>query len=1212
MAEVKLSPQQELGVHLKGADILVSAAAGSGKTFVLVERILNRIMDEEHPCDIDQFLLVTYTKAAAAEMRLRIAARIRSALAQKGEDRHLQRQLTLLHKASINTVHSFCADLIRSNFHLLGVPHNFRICEEAEADLLKDEVLQEVVEDAFDQQEGEGFYRLAEMLAGDRSDDGLVEGVRRVYESSQSQLWPEAWVEEIPKAYAKGAKQPLEKTMWGKELLSQAKEALDQAQQRAQLMAERLEGIPDLESRRQNFLSDGEKISALRQQLARGFDAAREGFANLKLDRLATVRGYDKGELNYQKAVRDDYKKDLTDLQKGLFSMDSKEYQEDIQHLLPAVQALCQLVKEFSQRYRQRKLEKNMLTFSDLEHYAVELLVRPEGGPTDLAKELQQNYIEVMVDEYQDTNAIQSAIFSAISHGNLFMVGDVKQSIYKFRQAQPQIFAKTARSFALAQEGQFEAEGNSKILFTGNFRSRPQVLEAANFIFRQIMSRELGEVDYTKEEALVPKADYPESDGSHDTELWIIEKKGEDAPEGQEQEEQTEAQMEAMAIAQRIHQLMGSFQVYDAKTKERRPLQYSDIAILLRSQKGRALTYEQVLGQEGIPSYSEEAETYLESVEVQVMLSLLQIIDNPRQDIPLIAAMRSSMFGFTEDELLAIRLVQPEGMYYDALTAAADQGNTRAAEFLRRLEGYRREAKEQPLDSFLWYLYEDTGYYYQMLSMENGAKRAGNLKMLYEYARQYEQGSYQGLFHFVGYINHIMELKGDLLPSKTADAAGDGVRIMTIHKSKGLEFPICFVAGCGKGFNQLDLRGDLLIHDQLLLGFQMKDMERKITYPTYAKEAIKAAIEKENLSEEERVLYVALTRAKEKLILVGCCNSAEKLMQKIAPGVGEKKVSVYTLKKAGSYLEWLAAALLYHPDGGVLRQYLVEDVHPRPCSVGVQIRTVAASQVGNLPQEEPQEEQISLEGVAVPLPPEEDHPLSRIPSKLSVTELKGKRLDEELQEDAPQEQHPLHPIYDTPRFMAQQEGMTPAQKGTALHLAMQFLNYEAIGTQEDIQTELDRLVEQELITKEQAQACNLSDIWGFFESPLGRQMKEAKKVYREEKFNLMVPAGEIYPKLTGEAAQTPLLIQGVMDCFFITQEGKAVLIDFKTDRIPKGQAGIAKERYGTQLAVYKRAIEEIYGYSVEKTYLYLFRWGQALAMEESDEAREDNTNEKEP
>lgn len=1203
MAEIKLSPQQQLGVYLQGNDVLVSAAAGSGKTFVLVERIIARLMDRKHPCDIDQFLLVTYTRAAAGEMRMRIAERIRQEVANHPDDFHLQRQLTLVHKASISTVHGFCADLVRSYFHVLGVPRNYRICDETEEALMQQELLEQILEEHFEAEE-EDFQQFAALFAGERSDEPLFDVILRVYQQSQSQVDPENWVENIRQSFHLAPDTPLEQTSWGRVVMEQAKEVLDSALSSIRSALEHIEGVADLQPRYDGFLQDEKLLRGVRQALDEGFDAAVDAFVKLKFGRLPTVRGYDdKEELAYLKDIRDDYKKEVEKLGKDHFYMKGSAWVEDLASLSGAMDSMCQLVREFSDACWQAKMEKNVLTFSDLEHCAIRLLwEKKEDGsrvPTQAALDIRQRYAQVLVDEYQDTNAVQSAIFEAVSDGNLFMVGDVKQSIYKFRQAQPEIFIQKYLAFADSIPGQHTCESPSRIIFRGNFRSRRQVLDVANFVFQNIMSRRLGDIDYTKDQQLEPRAPYPEEEDM-DTELWLVEKESIGA-QLTEDDDENDASMEARVIAARIRKLMENGRVYDTKTGAYRPMQYGDIAILLRSQKNRALTYEQILESEGIPCRSEEGERYLDAVEVMVILSLLQVIDNPRQDIPLIAVMRSSMFRFSEDQLLAIRMRQKDGLFYDALCVAAKEGDEACAAFLRRLEHYRSMAREQTIDNFLWFLYEDTGYYFLVQSMTGGQKRADNLKMLYEYGRKYEESSYKGLFHFVHYIRQIMETKGELTPQKTVSGGGNAVRVVTIHKSKGLEYPVCFVAGCGKKFNLQDTTGSLLLHGTLLAGPQFRDEKRGITYPTLAKQAAAMAMRREALSEEERVLYVALTRAKEKLILVGCCSTVEKLAAKVARAARHQQPDSHGLSRCNCALEWIAAALLYHPDGGMLRETLPHlEVLPQQCPSPVQLHRVdTLPTVHAVEQQEEAEQQAPKEGMTVEqlvqrFGPTLDGGLSAIPSKLSVTELKGRAIDQEVQEDAPQPAVQWE-IYDTPRFIAEDRGLTAAQKGTALHTAMQFIRYENTGSLEEIQEEISRMTAMELITSQQAQACDARKILRFFESPLGQQVRAAKQVWREEKFTLLLPAAQLDAQWK-EAGEHCTMLQGVIDCFFLDEQGQVVLIDFKTDRVRPGDRPLLQQRYGMQLEAYARAIGEIYGLQVVRRCLYLFHLDEAVEL----------------
>ncbi|MGI6030732.1 MAG: helicase-exonuclease AddAB subunit AddA [Eubacteriales bacterium] len=1190
MAELSLSPQQRQGVGLRGGNILVSAAAGSGKTFVLVERIVSRLLDEQDPCDVDQFLLVTFTRAAASEMRTRLAARIRKEI-QQGRTQ-LTRQLTLLHKASINTVHGFCGEIIRSHFHQLGIPYQYRVSDENEDVLLRRDTTEELLEERFEEEGQQDFEAFAALFAGDRSDEDLVRVALQLYRMAESQLFPEKWIKSVKKSFEVGENVEIQDTIWGEVVMEHARRVLESAQRRALQGAEACED-PQLESRRQLFIREAEAIARLREQAGQGFDALVRALNGLTFDRMPSIRGYDKGFLAWTKSVRDGYKEELTQLRDRYFYMEGKQFGEDLRELAPAMRGLAEVTLEFARRYRQAKLDKNLLTFNDMEHYAIQLLWEEKDGqlcPTDTARELAGRYREILVDEYQDTNQIQSAIFEAIARDNLFMVGDVKQSIYKFRQAQPEIFIHKLDTFGQVPVEQMRCQGDTRIVFSGNYRSRGTILEWVNVLFRRIMSRQLGEIVYDRDQQLDPRADYP-PDPKRSPELLLVEKTA--LQEELSSQEESDAVLEAHVIAQRILQLMDQ-PVYDSKLGRDRPANYEDVAILLRSQKNRALLYEQVLHSYGIPCHSEEGENALTSVEVMVMLALLRVVDNPRQDIPLITVLRSPLFGWSEDTLLRVRLVRPHGLYYDAVVQAAEQGESCCQEFLERLARYRVRAREVTIDVLLWELYEETGYRYSVQAMPGGQHRAENLKMLYLYAQQYEQSSYKGLFHFIHYIDHLMEVQGELAP---AQSSGDGgVQILTIHKSKGLEFPICFVANCGKGFNLLDLQGPLLLHGRLLAGPQYVDRETSRTWPTIAKEAIALTLRQEMMSEEERVLYVALTRAKDRLIMVGCCDSAEKLVARAASRISGESLDSHLLSRSASYLEWITAALLLSPEGQPLRDLLPDIPWPVPGEpAGVQVRICRSLEdLSQAPAEESEKtEEISLEVIGAHLAGEYDQPhLREVSSKLSVTELKGRALDAEVAEDTPS-MTTKKELFDTPRFIEQDHGLNAAQRGTALHCAMQFIRLEQGSNEEQVRQELERMVAQELLTAQQAQACDPARIAGFFHSELGQRMLRSRQVFREEKFNLMVPAWQLYQTLNPQERQAPLLIQGVIDCFFLEGE-KAVLLDFKTDRTDDAEE--LKRRYQVQMDLYARAIWEIYGFAVEECYLYLFHSGRTLKL----------------
>ncbi len=1185
VADLVLSKEQEQGVYLRGANILVSAAAGSGKTFVLVERIMKRLMDKENPCNIDEFLLVTFTKAAAGEMRARLLSRIKEEIAKDEKNTHLKSQEYLIYKAKICTIHSFCSDIIKTNFHLLDISPNFRICDEAEDNILKSNILNDILEEEYSGEISRDFEEFVKLFSGKKSDANLNQVVEKLYESAQSELDPNGWIDGI-KASLSPTNNDFGETVWGEAILKRGEEIVEAAIELIDQTVKEIEESAELEPRKESFLRDRLMLSELLLACRTSFEGAHKQAQMLEFERLPRAKDADKETLEYLKGIRDSYKSEVSKYFKESFAKNSHQCFDDIEKVKKGCTKLCDLTLLFSERYFEQKKQKNVLTFNDLEHLAYELLIDKNGQKTAVAMEIASSYKEILVDEYQDINELQNAIFNAISSSNLFMVGDVKQSIYKFRKAKPEIFTNKYLEFASIDEGVFNCEKSTKINFSANYRSRKNVLEFVNFLFGKIMSPEVGEIEYDDKQMLYPKAAYDEKDVA--VELIIGQKsliaENDDSNE-------TDIEIEGHLIAAKITQLFEKgTMVYDIKKKESRPLLFSDIAILLRSQAGRANKLEKMLLEYGIPSTTQESESYLESTEIMLILCLLEVVDNPLQDIPLIAIMRSSIFNFTEDEILKIKENGGKTLFYDCLLKAEDE---KSRAFICKLKEYRKISKELTIDAFLWHIYEDTGYYYSLLPTKNGEKRINNLKMLYEYGRKYEESSYKGLFNFISYINNIININGDLLPHKNAKEETDSVKIMTIHKSKGLEFPVCIVANCAKGFNLLDLKGDLLLHPKLFAGVQCKDEQKSITYESHMKKGVKIALKNEMLSEEERVLYVALTRAKEHLIIVGVCDSITKMVEKCARGIFGDTVQKNHIKNASNVLEWIVTALLLHSDGGKLREQLgVREIIPINAKgkINIEIVDKIENMVQNISSDSVENVETSYDFSRFDKEYEGSE-LSTIPAKTSVTELKGKMLEQELLEDTKVE-YTKKTIFDPPIFITQKVGLTAPQIGTATHTVMQYINYSRTETVEQIKEEIAKMLHEQRLTEQEASCINIVKIHKFFQSELGVRLKSAKHHFREEKFNLLLQASELFENAKGGEKT---LVQGVIDAFFIEDDG-CVLVDFKTDKIIKEGAQQVAKKYEMQIAVYKKAIEEIYNLKVKESYFYFFDIDSEIAL----------------
>lgn len=1339
----KWTDSQWRAVARTGRNLLVAAAAGSGKTAVLVERIIRLVSDPDHPVDVDRLLVATFTKAAAAEMRQRIGEALEKALYGMPDSTHLKRQLSLLNRASITTLHSFCMEVIRRYFHTIGLDPGFRVADDTEAALIRQEELEALLEERYGgAPEGHPFWTLADWYGGDRSDAPLLELVERLYEASRSHPFPERWLAgmagmfrvEHVEAGEQGADGPvgsaagasgLDSHPWFASLLKDVALELEGA---AALLREALDvcrqpggPAPYASTLEEELRMVADLISAG----GRGWTRLYEGFAGVAFGRLKPVKGdsLDKELQERAKGLRSEAKEKLQKLREELFGRSPEEYLAELGRLAPAVEELCSLTTEFAGRYGAAKREKGLLDFADLEHMCLSILGEPaEGGgeglrPTAAALAYREQFAEVMLDEYQDTNLVQETIVGLISRplpGNRFIVGDVKQSIYRFRLAEPGLFLAKYREYRV---GGPEGSPGERIDLARNFRSRRQVVDAVNVLFRRIMRMAVAEMDYGRDEELVCGAGFPElaetADGEepdYGAEVVLVDKEdagggtavaagGEEAsadgeedfgasaaapadagnPWEVEREELETAQLEARYIGRRIRAMTGldggpAFPVAE-RDGSRRPARFRDVVILLRATRGWAPVLMEELAGLGIPAYADIDTGYFTATEVETMLSLLKVIDNPRQDIPLAAVLRSPLVGLSADELARVRLANRQEDYYGAMEAwfrqtgeelrsgeadaapsqapspillpygsatsgtayreTAASAEQRASlglahkllQFRQRLAGWRRDAVQGELSALVADIYRTTGYYDYVGGLPGGVQRQANLRALYDRARQYESTSFRGLFRFLRFVERMRESGGDLGTARTLGEQEDIVRIMSIHKSKGLEFPVVFVAGTAKGFNMMDLNGSFLIHKELGFGPRYKDEELQAVYPTLPQLAIRKRLRMETLAEEMRVLYVALTRAKEKLVLVGTVPSAARRLEAAEGAAGgdaaeeeEKPLPDYLLASARSYLDWMLPAVLGSGKAGQAWQ-----VHTFEAGVLAQGSGAAAEGPGEESGKLMEAVRI-LEPVTVPLSdstllqevnrrlkwayPNPD--AGTILTKTSVTELK--RLDArrvlsiaEAEENGAGLWLPPQPaasadgaspagsgtgkketlLYRTPRFR-KSRSLSAAEKGTLYHTALQHMPLDGPLDLAGVNAVLDRLVEAGHLSPSDREALDGRVIAAFFATGLGKRMISAPEVRRELAFTLGLRAGELYPDCAPQAAEELVLLQGIIDCLFLDREGRLVLLDYKTDRTGGRTDRELAERYRVQLRLYERAVQDIWGRKPDELAVYFF------------------------
>ena len=1187
MGELKLTPEQSQAVENRGGSLLVSAAAGSGKTKVLVERLF-RYVTEEH-CHIDDFLIITYTKAAAAELRGKIAGELSRRLAEMPGDRHLRQQLLRVYQADIKTVDAFCTALLRENTHLLareGDRHaltpDFRVLDESDARLVRQRVLNRTLEAFYDQLD-QGGAILADTLGAGRDDSRLAELVLELYEKLQSHASPEAWLAENRRAWTDldGA---FDDTPYARELLAGLRRRADHWASVLEGGAARTAGDPALSG------GYGEKFLAAaggfrRLAEAASWEEARRAAETVEFPRLTTPRGRkDDPELTALKQLWEGAKGALKEME-GPLDVTGEEAMEDLRAVAPAMLALLALTADFSQRYRAEKLRLNAADFSDQEHLALRLLVRADGAPTELGEQVAARYREILVDEYQDTNEVQNAIFQAVSREgrNLFTVGDVKQSIYRFRLADPTIFLGKYNRYPAWDRA---AEGEPrKILLSKNFRSRQEVLDAANFVFSSILSVEMGEMEYGADEALHFGAAYypPRQDCAVEFHLIAARRRS-----AEEEHPVKKLTAEARFVADRIRRLLDEGFPVTAGDGTLRPCRPEDIVILMRSPGSRLETFAGALAERNIPCCFQESGDFFHTMEISVMTALLELVDNPRQDVPLITVLRSPVFGFSPDRLAEIRGGHPQGDFWDAVTA---DGGEDCRAFLAALEALRQAARDMSVHRLVWHIYNTFHLLGVFGAMDGGGERRENLIAFSRHAEKFESGGYKGLFAFVTHLRRLLDA-GEAPETHTA-AGGGGVQIMSIHKSKGLEFPIVILADLDHAFSRQDFDASVLVHPEMGLGPRRVDLERKIRYPTLAREAVQARLRRENLAEEQRILYVAMTRPKEKLILVDALYSAGKRLQRLAaaascPAAPEAVAACHT------FGEWLLLPLLCRPEAEPLRQLAETEPAERyagsdhPWQVflhdSADYREAPRPAAGGAERSEGEETPFDPALLDFTYPYDRE---TRLPAKLTATQLKGRQVDEEIAEHA---QHILYlrPLTQ-PLFRQERRGLTAAERGTATHLVLQYLDFSGRGAADQVRA----LAERSLLTEQQAEAVDLRALDRFLASPLAEEIRRSPRVLREYRFTLLMDARDYDP---AAAEGETILLQGVVDCCFETESGLTV-VDFKTDRVETAAEVQARaEHYRPQLEAYSRALERVLERPVARRALYFLHPGETVEV----------------
>ncbi len=1187
MSEVKWTIEQQDAIYEKNANILVSAAAGSGKTAVLVERIINKIINEK--IDIDKLLVVTFTNSAASEMRERVLDAIYKKLEDNPEDENLQRQITLLNKASICTIDSFCLDIVRNNFYELeNVSPNFRIADTTEIELLKQEIIEELFEEKYEI-EDKDFLQLINIYTSYRDDTPLKDLILKIYNYIQSNPYPQKWLQEKIEMFniKENRNEDFSATPWGNILLKCIDEELKDDISVLEKVKESLDADPELEKFYQTIRSDIDQLENLRNNLD-NWDKAYKIYENLQF--ITWPRQKIESELKEKaKKTRDEIKKKLTALLDKTLICKSQEANEDIYDMYTILLKLQNLILEFDKEFSKQKREKNIADFSDIEHFALNILQNCE----EVTKKYQQKFEEIAIDEYQDSNLVQEYILTAISRkNNIFMVGDVKQSIYKFRQAMPELFLNKYETYQ-KKETKKENE-NLKIQLFKNFRSKQNILEFTNTIFDAIMSKNLGNIDYTEEEYLNLGANYPENNQNEKIEIDIINPNNEidendENNENNEEENLLDIELEAKFVANKINKLIESkFQVWDKKLEKYRDIQYKDIVILLRTTSQTAPIYEQEILNLQMPVFSDSSQEYLDSIEIQTIMSLLKIIDNPIQDIPLVTVMRSNIGKFTDDELIQIRLADKKDNFYVCMQKAKisvdEELRKKIEKFLEQLIQWRKEQEYLALDELIWKIYSDTGYYNYVGLMPNGTLRQANLKMLFERAKQYETASFKGLYNFIHFIEKLRLSSGDMGSAKIIGENDNVIRIMSIHKSKGLEFPVVFLSSTGKQFNLMDLNQNILLHQDLGIGVKYIDYEKQVQYDTLSKCAIRNVLYEETLSEEMRILYVALTRAKEKLFITGIKKDYEKQKEKMLEQLKtyqqiKSKLNPILVKKYIKFIDWIL--LVYFSNSMNFKENVDFNVYTKKQVLDF-CKSIKKEEIDIIKKvEETQVENEKVEEIEKLLNNRYNYELStKIPTKTSVSKLKQK------------EQKQIDINFPLPKFKQKEENLklTSAQKGTLLHLCMQKLNINKEYNLETIKELIIELVNKEIITQTEADSINVDAVLKFTQTKIWNEMKSAKEIQKEKPFYINIPAKEVY----GEEVTDEILVQGIIDLYYINSNDELILLDYKTDFVQTEEELINK--YKTQLILYKQALEQALNRKVNHTYIYSTFLGKEIEV----------------
>lgn len=1227
---VTFTPQQQMAIELRGRNILVSAAAGSGKTAVLVERIIQMITNEKEKVDIDRLLVVTFTNAAAAEMRERIRQAIDERLELHPENEHLQKQAALLHNAQITTIDSFCLFIIRNNFNDIGLNPGFRVADEGELKLMKQEVLTELLEQEYGKKEKD-FTDCVEYFTGGSNDKLLEEYIEKLYEFSMSNPWPEEWLVERAKDYSITGVSDIEKSQWCQYLVNYVRICLREAVSslsKAIALAQRPDGpyfYGELFEKEQEMLHQA--------ALEEDFSTLQTAFDTIHFDRLP---GKKDSSVNtecreWAKQLRNNVKKQIEGLRESYFSLSLEQVSARMDAAKQPTAVLVGLVLQFKEMFDARKREENIIDFHDMEHLALNILLKKnESGEyetTPAAGEYRQFFHEILTDEYQDSNLVQELLLQSISgeeegRFNRFMVGDVKQSIYKFRLARPELFIEKYTCYTKHDSSK------QRIDLHKNFRSRREVIDSVNSLFYRIMGKDFGGVEYDEDAALYPEAVYPEYENNR-TEIILLEKDKESRLSPREQE--------ALVISDKIKKLVREFQVTDKETGRLRPVKYSDIVILLRTTSGWAEDFKGIFEKEGIPAYVTSRTGYFQAAEVRELLGLLHVLNNPLQDLFFYGTMKSFFGGFSEEEIAWIRSRGSKGSFLyenlkdiiqDIKTEETDDGKQmkeKAARFLEQIENWRLKVSYTPIHNLIQDILTETGYGEYVMAKPGGEQRKANVEMLLVRASAFENTCYHGLFHFLRYVEQLEKYQVDYGEADILDENADVVRIMSIHKSKGLEFPVCFIAGLSKKFNMQDAAGRFIADMDMGIGVDYVDSRRRIQSKTLRKNAIAVKLKLDSLSEELRILYVAMTRGKEKLFLTAAVPDIQSLKEELEQnvswqdeaGIHAGKVPFSVLASAGSYLDFLLPCLL--PD----------EIEWLNCGDIVMSEIEDTLRVSELKQKlllsEPDDQIVTNLSKKLERHYAYEY-LSKLFIKTTVSELKKAGM-EHLPEQSIEENNKSAGTDDAftvrmyeeqevipyiPSFIKDKEDMSGTDRGSAYHKVMELLDFKQLSAypesekmswddvmvEKELKRQLDGMEENKKITSKWRKAVAIPKLAAFLKTDLAKRMMKASqenKLRKEQPFVLGLPAD----RLNKAFPETEMiLIQGIIDVYF-EEEDHIVVADYKTDRVK--EEGELIKRYQVQLDYYAEALERLTGKQVSEKIIYSFALGREIIIDKTEE-----------